>query len=63
MQTTGKAYRIPPDNPFVNMPGVRPEIWAFGFRNPWKMAPPSHGSTVGWGDVGWELWELVFKGE
>ena len=34
----GKAYRIPPDNPFVNMPGVRPEIWAFGFRNPWKMS-------------------------
>ena len=34
----GMAYRVPADNPFVSMAGVRPEIWAFGFRNPWKMS-------------------------
>ena len=35
-RTGGKAYGIPPRNPWPNMPGrVRPEIYAFGFRNPW----------------------------
>ena len=27
--------RVPPDNPFVNMAGARPEIWAYGLGNPW----------------------------
>ncbi|HCN31327.1 MAG TPA: hypothetical protein DIT64_21980 [Verrucomicrobiales bacterium] len=57
---TGPAlpYRIPPDNPFVGKSGVRPEIWAFGFRNPWKMSFDSRGRL--WcGDVGWELWEMI----
>ena len=57
----GKPYRIPPDNPFVNMPGVRPEIWAFGFRNPWKMSFDRATGDLWVGDVGWELWELIFK--
>ena len=51
-------YSVPPDNPFVGRPGVRPEIWAFGFRNPWKMSFGPDGRL--WcGDVGWELWEMV----
>jgi uncharacterized repeat protein (TIGR03806 family) len=58
---TGKAYRIPPDNPFVNVPAVRPEIWAFGFRNPWKMSIDRATGELWVGDVGWELWEMVFK--
>ncbi|MDX5626484.1 MULTISPECIES: PQQ-dependent sugar dehydrogenase [unclassified Brenneria] len=29
---------IPPDNPLVNRPGVRPEIWSYGHRNPQGMA-------------------------
>lgn len=54
----GLNYRIPPDNPFVDLPNVRPEIWAFGFRNPWKMSFDSRGRL--WvGDVGWELWEMI----
>jgi putative heme-binding domain-containing protein len=51
-------YRVPPDNPFVGRPNVRPEIWAFGFRNPWKMSFDGRGRL--WvGDVGWELWEMI----
>ena len=29
-------YAVPPDNPFLGMPGVRSEIWHLGFRHPWK---------------------------
>jgi glucose/arabinose dehydrogenase len=36
-QENGKKYRVPPDNPFVGREKVRPEIWAYGFRNPWRM--------------------------
>jgi uncharacterized repeat protein (TIGR03806 family) len=57
----GKAYRIPPDNPFVTTPGVRPEIWAFGFRNPWRMSIDRATGDLWVGDVGWELWEMVDK--
>jgi glucose/arabinose dehydrogenase len=40
----GKVVRItpngaaPPDNPFVNKPGARPEIWSYGHRNPQGLA-------------------------
>jgi len=31
-------YKVPADNPFVGQPGKRPEIWAFGVRNPWRFS-------------------------
>lgn len=53
-------YRVPADNPFVDLRSARPEIWAYGFRNPWKMtfAP---GGELWVGDVGWELYEMVYR--
>src|SRR5439155_22312625 len=57
----GKNYSIPKDNPFVGMKDVRPEIWAFGFRNPWRMSFDRKSGDLWVGDVGWELWEMVHK--
>ena len=54
----GQKYSIPPDNPFIDHNNVRPEIWAFGFRQPWKMSFDNDGRL--WvGEVGWELWEMI----
>ncbi|HAV62570.1 MAG TPA: hypothetical protein DCY13_09420 [Verrucomicrobiales bacterium] len=56
-----KPYSIPADNPFIDQPGVRPEIWAYGFRNPWKMSFDPRDGALWVGDVGWELWEMIFR--
>ena len=32
----GDPYTVPPDNPFVGVEGTRPEVWAYGLRNPWR---------------------------
>lgn len=56
-----RPYAVPPDNPFVGQANVRPEIWAFGFRNPWKMAFDGKTGDLWVGDVGWDVWELVFN--
>ncbi len=60
-EAEGKPYRVPSDNPFVGKEGVRPEIWAYGLRNPWKMSFDPRDGALWIGDVGWELWEMVFR--
>jgi glucose/arabinose dehydrogenase/PKD repeat protein len=59
IQRTGSA---PSDNPFVGQAGTRPEIWAWGFRNPFRFSiDPSTG--IPWiGDVGEDRWEEIDRG-
>ncbi len=57
----GKEYRVPTDNPFVELKGARPEVWAYGFRNPWRMSFDRKTGDLWLGDVGWEKMEMVFK--
>jgi putative heme-binding domain-containing protein len=59
----GNAYAVPADNPFVDLQGARPEVWAYGFRNPWKMAFSPSTDELLVGDVGWELWEMIYRVE
>jgi glucose/arabinose dehydrogenase len=59
-QQGGKPYAIPESNPYRNSASpVRPEIWASGFRMPWRFSfDPSTGDL--WvGDVGQDLFEKV----
>jgi len=57
----GLAYRIPEDNPFTDLKAARGEIWAYGMRNPWKISFDRKTGDLWVGDVGWELWELVYR--
>ena len=59
----GKNYRIPADNPFVDLKGARGEIWAYGFRNPWRISIDRKTGDLWVGDVGWELWEMLDRVE
>ena len=55
-----QPYRIPPDNPFLDNPEIRPEIWAYGLRNPWRMAfDPHNPDALFVADVGYRSREEV----
>ena len=61
-RTTGtNHYAIPKDNPFISTPGARPEVWAFGLRNPFRMSFDRATGDLWVGDVGWEQWEMVYR--
>lgn len=56
----GNAYTVPSDNPFVNHEGAQPEIYAFGFRNPYRFSWDMGGTHQMFvGDAGQNLYEEV----
>ena len=60
--TKEKPYSTPSDNPFVAEPaGARPEIWAYGLRNPWKFGIDPKSGDIFAADNGWESWEIVHE--
>jgi len=56
----GRNYSVPKDNPFVNRPGARPELWAYGLRNPWRLSFDRKSGQLWVGQNGQDLWEQVY---
>jgi glucose/arabinose dehydrogenase len=55
----GTPYAIPRDNPFVNDPNAKDEIWAYGLRNPWRFSFDARTGDLLIGDVGQSDWEEI----
>ena len=65
----GLPYGIPKDNPFVGLklpkgagatePEARGEVWAYGFRNPWRIGFDRKTGELWTGDVGQDRFEEV----
>lgn len=56
----GRTYAVPPDNPFVGQEGIVPETWAYGLRNPWRIAVDPRTGHIWVGNNGQDLWEQVY---
>lgn len=52
-------YAIPPDNPYRASTTFRPEIWAYGLRNPWRFSFDRSANFIYIADVGQGQWEEI----
>ena len=58
-EDAGKAYAVPKDNPLVGKEGALPEIWSWGWRNPWGFHFDRKTGDLWSSDVGQDKWEEV----
>ncbi|WP_329033491.1 PQQ-dependent sugar dehydrogenase [Streptomyces sp. NBC_01725] len=54
-----EPYAVPADNPFVDDPNARDEIWSYGLRNPWRFSFDSGTGDMLIADVGQSDWEEI----
>jgi len=54
-----QPYTVPADNPFVSRTDARPEIWSYGFRNPWRFSFDRGTGDLYIGDVGQNTYEEI----
>ncbi|TXL86963.1 PQQ-dependent sugar dehydrogenase [Streptomyces sp. IB2014 016-6] len=54
-----EPYAVPADNPFVDDPNAKDEIWSYGLRNPWRFSFDSGTGDLLIGDVGQSDWEEI----
>jgi glucose/arabinose dehydrogenase len=59
LDVNADTYQIPPTNPFVTRSDARPEIWAYGLRNPWRFSFDRATGDLYIADVGQNLYEEV----
>src|SRR5262249_37299294 len=55
-----RPYTGPKDNPFVGDPAFRPETWAYGLRNPWRITCDAKTGHIWVGNNGQDLWEQAY---
>jgi glucose/arabinose dehydrogenase len=59
IDVSGDSAVVPADNPFTGQEGARPEIWAYGLRNPWRFSFDRLAGDLWIADVGQNQWEEI----